>query len=342
VTVLRDDPALRRWARRTVTFSTYAFLLASAWLWAPPLFGIALVVDLVADRRLPRARLVAYAPVYLALEIGGLVAAFAIWIACGTWAGAGRDRFLDWNFRLQCLWARALLGAARTLMSFEIEVEDDELAGDSAPALVFVRHASLVDTLLPAVLLSARHGLRLRWVMKRELLIDPCLDVVGQRLPNAFVRRGSGQAEREIAVIERLGEDLGRSDGVCIFPEGTRFTEAKRKRALERIRTGGDLERLERVRPLAHVLPVRLGGPRALMRAAPDADVLMMGHVGFEGLATLRDVLGGHLVGRTVRVRFWRTSASALPRDDAARTVWLDAQWERIDRWLGETRGEPR
>ena len=36
---------------------------------------------------------------------------------------------------------------------------------------------------------SRRYHLRLRYVLKRELLWDPCLDIVGQRVPNIFVDR---------------------------------------------------------------------------------------------------------------------------------------------------------
>jgi 1-acyl-sn-glycerol-3-phosphate acyltransferase len=85
--------------------------------------------------------------------------------------------------------------------------------------IVLMRHASLADSLLPAVLLGTR-GLRLRYVLKRELLWDPCLDVVGQRLPNAFIRRGSGESDAEIDAIRALGRDLGDDEGVLIYPEG--------------------------------------------------------------------------------------------------------------------------
>ena len=57
------------------------------------------------------------------------------------------------------------------------------------------------DTVLPVVFFALPTGVRLRYVLKRELLFDPCLDIVGQRLPNYFARRGAGATEQEVAGV---------------------------------------------------------------------------------------------------------------------------------------------
>jgi 1-acyl-sn-glycerol-3-phosphate acyltransferase len=324
-----------RWARRAWTFPLYALLLAASVGLLPLLLAAALAADLArgAGRRVPLVRLVAFAPVFLSAELVGLVAALAAWLAGGPWTGASRERFLAWNFRLQCLWARFLLAAARRLFGLGLEVEGDALAAPG-PLVVLARHASLADVLLPAVLLSDRHGLRLRWVMKRELLVDPCLDVVGSRLPNLFVARDAGLGERERAAVARLAGGLGARDGVLIYPEGTRFSAGKQVRALARIGAGPEAARLAGLRALRHLLPPRTGGPLALLAAAPGADVLVVGHVGLEGLATVRELLAGTIVGRRIRVRFWRHRAGDVPRERAAATRWLDARWLELDAWV--------
>ena len=221
----------------------------------------------------------------------GLVASLALWLAGGTWLGAAPTRFLERNFRLQVAWAKALLGLARAV--YGLRIETDLASPGDTPVLVFVRHASLVDALLPTVFVSGRHGTRLRFVMKRELLLDPCLDVVGQRLPNVFVARGTGEAAREEAAIRALAQGLGPGDGIVMFPEGTRFTAAKRVRALERIAAGGDAERLAFAKGLRHVLPPRSRGPLALLEVAPHADVLLLAHHGLEGTSHAAAVLRG-------------------------------------------------
>jgi len=85
-------------------------------------------------------------------------------------------------------------------------VERDPIG--EGPIHLFVRHVSVADTLLAAVLLQHREGWRLRYVLKRELLWDPCLDLVGQRLPNYFVDRGGSDAQREIDGVRALAADL--------------------------------------------------------------------------------------------------------------------------------------
>jgi 1-acyl-sn-glycerol-3-phosphate acyltransferase len=236
------------------------------------------------------------------------------------------------SFRLQVLWASALLGLARRIYRLRIELELAEPG--ERPLLVFVRHASLVDALLPTVFVSGRNGNRLRFVLKRELLLDPCLDVVGQRLPNVFVARGADEPAREEESIRRLAEGLGPREGVVIFPEGTRFTPQKLAAALARVRASGDEARASRVGALRHVLPPRSRGALALLEAAPNAEVLFLAHHGLEGTGHAAVVLRGGLIGRRVRVRTWSIPVSALPGDREARLAWLDAEWARLDRWI--------
>ena len=166
-----------------------------------------------------------------------------------------------------------------------------------------------------------------------QLLWDPCLDVVGQRLPNVFVQRGAGDGASEIAAVRALAADLGVGEGVLIYPEGTRFTPAKQARARAALaRT--DPDRAARVAGLRCVLPPRAGGPLALLDAQPGADVLFLAHVGLEGAATLGHVWRGALIERPARLGSWCERGTDVPRTPAERLAWLDAQWRRMDEWI--------
>jgi 1-acyl-sn-glycerol-3-phosphate acyltransferase len=88
----------------------------------------------------------------------------------------------------------------------------------------------MVDTMLPAHLVANPTGFRLRYVLKKELLADPTLDIGGNRLPNYFINRGAGDSAKETEAVRRLASDLGSNDGVLIYPEGTRYSEEKRLR----------------------------------------------------------------------------------------------------------------
>ncbi len=275
------------------------------------------------------ARLVLFLWVYLAAETGGVVVLGAAWVAS---LGGRRSAWLrDVTWRFQGLWAGALLGAVRVLFGLRLEVKGDDLVAPG-PVIVLIRHASIVDNLLPANLVARPHRIRLRYVLKRELLADPCLDIAGRRLPNYFVRRGTGAAE-EVGRVRALAGGLGSDEGVLIYPEGTRFTPERRARAIERIaeRDASLAARAERIR---HLLPPRLGGVGALLDGAPEADVVVIAHHGFDGLRLISDIWQGGLVGLVVRVRVTRVPRSTVPMEGAARAAWLYDLWQDVDDWL--------
>jgi 1-acyl-sn-glycerol-3-phosphate acyltransferase len=327
------------WGRRAVTIPLYLLLTGLALLVLPFALAGALCVDLARGGSFPAARTILFFAYYLACESLGLVASFLVWLAGGVWGGASRERYLTWNFRLQCAWARWLFGGARRIFGFRVEVVGEDSA-QRGPLLLFMRHASVADTLLPAVLLSDRVGLRLRYVIKRELLWDPCLDVVGRRLPNVFVRRGSDDAPREVELVRRLARGRAGQEGVLIFPEGTRFTPEKLERAIASLARSRMPYLAERARTFRQVLPPRLGGPLALLEECPRTDVVFCAHIGFEGTTTFRELWEGALVGRRVRVCFWRVPGAEIPTDRVGRIDWLYGEWARVDAWLGEQRRE--
>lgn len=321
------------WARRLITLPLYALLCLLLVATLPLLLGIAAVADRVRGGSWPIVRCFTFFAFYLLCEVVGIGASFVAWVATG--GGAARNRFRAWNFALQCWWARTLLHGAERIFGMRLEVEEPPNLG-RGPIILFVRHASVGDTLLPAVLVSDRYGIVLRYVLKRELLWDPCLDIVGNRLLNCFVRRGSGESAREIELVQALMEDLGPQDGFLIYPEGTRFTPAKRRRLLARLAQKGDAAARAQAEALQHVLPPRLGGALALLARNAGADAVFCAHVGFEGAGSFKELLKGSLVNRLVRVRFWRIPYAEIPREAAAQTEWLYAQWTRIDDWIGQ------
>jgi 1-acyl-sn-glycerol-3-phosphate acyltransferase len=321
-----EESVWARWSRRAVTVPLYLGLgtLSLAVL----LLTIVVALGGDAIRRTGHVVTVRCAlglTLYFVCEAAGIIASWVLWIAASLWPGTTVDRTVVWNLRLQRVWARTLFTGATRLFGMRVEVTGDE-AVRRGPFFPFCRHASTLDTLLPAVFASNPYSLRLGHVMKRELLWDPCLDIVGQRTRNAFVRRGSGEREKEIALLRGLGAALGERDGVLLFPEGTRFSPAKRERALAHLADSGQSARLARAQRLHHVFPPRRGGALALLETRPDVDVAFLAHVGFEGAANLNDIWNGKLIGRTIRLCFWRVPSTAIPRTAEGRIEWLDTQ----------------
>jgi hypothetical protein len=179
------------------------------------LLPVALMVDLV--RRLTArtpptvARLAVFIVFYLLAEIVGLVALFISW----WWAAGDARALIASTARVQRAWAGALFGFVRVVFALRIEAEGLD-AVTPGPVLVLVRHASIVDTLLPTVFVSGRTGMLLKFVLKRELLSDPCLDVAGLRLPNHFVARDGKDSAGEIAAVRALADELADDEGVLL------------------------------------------------------------------------------------------------------------------------------
>lgn len=325
----RQESRMRTYRRRAVSGPTFLLGGLLAFALAPVAYPVALGVDIAGRRRMATVRAIAMAHVYLACEAAGMAASAWIWLT----RGSDRERFLERNFRLQCWWAGSLFRAGVRLFGLRVEVEGDELL-PGGPVLVFARHVSPIDNLLPAVLVSDAHGIRLRWVINRSLLRDPCLDIVGNRLPNCFVAAGTGDSEAEIRRVQALGTNLGPREGVLIFPEGALFSPSRLERVLSRIAGSGDERLLARARRLRNLLPPRLGGSLALLEAARGTDVVFLAHTGLEGATEYRNILRGGLIGRTVRVRIWRVPAAEVPPSRDERTEWLFDQWEQLDAWV--------
>jgi 1-acyl-sn-glycerol-3-phosphate acyltransferase len=291
-----------------------------------------MLVDLVRHSRGVALRSAAAITVYLSCEIMGIVASGGLWV----WKRilpVDAERWTDLHFRLEAWWGTTLFQAAVRLFGLRLEVESDADLG-RGPYLLILRHASTVDTLLASALVSRPDGLRLRYVLKQELLRDPCLDIVGHRLPNVFVDRFADESAQEIRRVQALARDLGPRDGILIYPEGTRFSEKKRQRVLERFNQKGDAKMLEYARSLDFVLPPRPGGMFGLLEAAPEADVVVCAHTGFEGAASLAQIWQGALLHQVIRVQFRRIPRNEIPTERDARIAWILEEWQRVGAWV--------
>jgi len=321
----------RRLATIPGVFLGLAALLVGAPLWVPLLAA----VDGVRRRNGASLRTGVLLVWVLACEAAGIAASGTLWL----WHAGGARAPTLWDDRYWALefgWAEAMMRGAQAILSFRIEVEPRGAPPATGPVLLLMRHVSMADTMLPAWLFSRTHGLRLRYVLKRELLWDPCIDVAGHRLPNVFVDRSGHDSAAAVASVEALATDLGPRDGVLIYPEGTRATPEKRQRAARSLAERGDTELAAYAAKLRHLLPPRLGGTLALLDRFAEREtgcVVVCGHTGFEGTTTLRDIWRGTLIDRVVRVRCWTTAVDALPAD---RRAWLLDAWRTLDDWLGE------
>jgi 1-acyl-sn-glycerol-3-phosphate acyltransferase len=327
---------MRTLARRLITIPGYALAFALGLAAAPLWLAAGLLAGLVRRDGCAWLRACAFVQFYLAAELAGLLAAAALWLLrpLARWDDA---RWRALHYRLQHAWGTALFRALVLAYDLRVQVHGarDARLGEG-PYLLLVRHSSAADTLLASALIGGPHGLDLRYVLKRELLRDPCLDVVGRRLAHCFVDRASEDPSAEVAQVRALALELSRHEGVLIYPEGTRFSEARRARLLEQLAREGDAERLAYASGLRCTLPPRSGGTLALLEAAPLADVVVCAHAGFESAGGLGAVWRGALLRRTIHVAFERIPRARVPVERDARAEWLRAVWRELDAWVAD------
>jgi 1-acyl-sn-glycerol-3-phosphate acyltransferase len=313
------------------TVPTHFLLFALVTVLAPVWVIVGGLIDIVrwitGRHHAIAVRIFAFAWWYLFIEVGGLVALVGHWLA----AGFGRDKMTmrEGSYRLQLWWAKHLFGAVVRIFRLTVTVEGLEQAAPG-PIIVMMRHASIIDTLLPNVFVTGRAGIRLRYVLKKELLADPLLDIAGNRLINHFVDR-SGDSVAEVRAVTALAEGLTDREGVLIYPEGTRFTAARRDRVIAGLGER-DTGLAERARRLRRVLPPRPGGSAGLLEFGHD--VVIAAHTGLEPLATIPDAWSGRIVGSHLRIRFQRFDGATIPQTRRGRVDWLFDRWDEVDDWL--------
>lgn len=269
-------------------------------------------------------------------DVCGLLTAAVLWSARGIGLIRSEAAYLKYHFALQYYWGKTILTAVFWLFKLRIDIEGADELGRGGPVIVFMRHVSIIDVLLPASQFFQPLMLNLRYLVKKENLYLPVLDVVGHRLPNVFVDRSGTQRENMRRSIKALVNNLGPRDGVLIYPEGTRYTKARRQRLIEKLENQGDSALLDQARSLQNLLPARIGGAQACFDGAPDADVLIVGHVGLEGAASPKDLWHGVLYDTEVTVRIWRVPVQKIPASLDARVQWLATQWKALDVWVTE------
>lgn len=330
---------LRRVLTVPAVIALAAFLLA-----ATPLVVLAIAF---AVRFLPgrwRAlRLFWFLLVYLVTESVGLFALATLWVLSGFGWKLGSDRFRVAHVRLVGWFVRTLVSSAGRVLGLRLVTEavpDDLVAAPRStserPVLVLSRHAGAGDSFILVHLLVNTYLRRPRIVLKDLLQLDPCIDVVLNRLPSRFIHTGAPADTPVVASITDLARDLESDGALILFPEGGNFTEQRRRRAIERLEEAGLDESAHKARELTYLLPPRPGGAFAAIDACPEADVLFVAHTGLEQLSGPRDLWHGLPMDREVRLAWWTVRSDEIPSEGGARLSWLYDWWEVIDSWIEE------
>ena len=331
---------LRRLVTITGVYAAFLALVTTLPLWAL----VAAAVSARIPGRLRALRLLWFLAVYLGLQVSGIVAAGALWVATGFGRGFRRLDVREVHYRLLDTLLDILMGTAKRTFKLHIDVDapllpdaEPDVDRGPRPLLVFSRHAGPGDSFLLVHELLSVYGRRPRVVLKNTLQWDPLIDLLLNRVPTRFISpnpTAAGVAES----IGVLASDMTAEDALVIFPEGGNYSEGRRLRAIERLEAAGDTELAARARGIRHLMAPRPGGAFAAIDAAPAADVVFVAHTGLEQLSTPRDLWRGLPMDADVRARFWTVHAEDVPDGRDERRDWLYDWWECMDAWVEENR----
>src|SRR5690606_2961409 len=150
-------------ARRLVTIPGLFAITAIYLAVLPVCLAYAAVADVVRRKPMPLLRFHLAMATVLSWHVVGLLAQLAWWIAGARWLGYQPRNWRAWNRRLEGWWGHRLIGFAELFYRMRMEVSGDEELFPG-PVLIFARHTSIIDTMLPLRILEHRHDMTARIV----------------------------------------------------------------------------------------------------------------------------------------------------------------------------------
>ncbi len=328
--------------RRPVTITTWLVMSIACLVLSPVLLGLCWLVSAVSRRPQPLifARLVI---VYFALELATLLACAALWLVSGGGLLMRSAPLQLMHYRLLRWFVHRF--AQRWCALLEIDVpagastEATRALQADRPLLFFSRHAGPGDTVVLIDLLLRRFDRLPSVVFKQSITIDPCVDLIGHRLPHAIL--DTAEPEKCEARIEAVATGLGDRGVLLLFPEGGNFTAQRRRRAIGQLWRKGRRSEAVKAERMTHVLPPRPSGALAALRGNPRADVIFAAHTGLGLAAFPREVWRAAPIGRTLTTRMWLWPAADRPAEPDKQEAWLYDCWRRIDEWVQKQGQEP-
>ena len=308
--------------------------------------------------RVRRSRLLRVAWFGLAWSAGetaALTVSLCLWLVSGFGGRLDTEPYQARNYAVIKWFLDLIYRAAGRACGLSVTVTGPPEAGPAGdrPLIVLSRHAGPGDSLLLIHYLLSVCERRPRVVMKATLQLDPSVDILANRVPNAFLRRGKAKTaearsrtysgfrtgaagSHHADQIRRLAVSLDGRSALALFPEGGNWTPHRWRRAIDRLRRGGRPDLAERAAAMPNVLPPHASGALAAIEACPAADVIFVAHTGLDRLVSVRDVWRGLRADMEIRARWWRVPAASVPRAVSRETqlTWLYDWWQHIDAWI--------
>jgi len=254
-------------------------------------------------------------------------------------AGRARNAMTHWLSSLGELWVSVNKFAVRFYRDMEWDVHMPEGISHKGRYLVFCNHQSGVDILALQHVLNRRAPFG-RYLLKHQLIWVPVLGVAWWALDMAFLRRYSKQ--ELIRNPSLRGKDLENAARACeklkhipvsmmTFPEGTRFTKAKRD---------------SQNSPYGHLLRPRYGGVGQVLYSFDDAlDSLIDVTIIYpEGTPSVWHYVSGQVRKITVHIKLRPIDEELRGKDFRENATakgdlkcWLNGIWEDKEHLIADT-----
>ena len=305
--------------------------------------------------RVRRSRLLRVAWFGLAWSAGetaALTVAFCLWLVSGFGGRLDTEPYQARHYAVMKWFLDLIYRVARRACGLSVTVTGPRETGPGSgrPLIVLSRHAGPGDSLLLIHHLLSVCERRPRVIMKATLQLDPSVDILANRVPNAFLRRAKAKSTsetnrgrrtgtsdpRQVEQIRRLAAGLDARGALALFPEGGNWTPYRWRRSIDRLRRRGRPDLADRAAAMPNVLPPHAAGALAAIAACPQADVIFVAHTGLDRLVSVRDVWRSLQADMEIRARWWRVPAADVPRSVSRDTqvTWLYDWWQRIDAWI--------
>lgn len=299
----------------------------------PVLLLVALIADLATGTKgMRRSRTVALISSLFLVDLAGKLLVVGAWVISPLGTRVERPASQARYSWIMTWWTTALIATISRFVPLSIdmtELDDSLLDGD---AIVVSRHRSILDAVLPAMLFGKRQ-LQVLYTLKEDLRWEPNIDIVGKRMGHVFVNRRPTDLDAELEPIRELANRIDDGSVGVIFPEGTFFNEKRKAQAIRALEKR-DPHHVEAATNMQFLLPPRPAGTLALLEGAPGADVIVLGHVGFEPFGTIKQILAHIGDDHNIVIRAWRYARNTIPTDPPAQIDWLYERWVEMDGWI--------
>jgi 1-acyl-sn-glycerol-3-phosphate acyltransferase len=280
-------------------------------------------------------------------ETAALAAFLGLWLLSGLGGRLNTEPYQARNYEVVTRFLNLVYRVALRVCALTVTVTAPPDAGElgDRPLIVLSRHAGPADSLLLVHYLLSECQRRPRIVMKATLQLEPTVDIMANRLPNALLRKekkqhapgtGINGTRQRTEQIRRLAAGMGARSALVIFPEGGNWTPLRWRRGIERLRRRGRPDLAGRAAAMPNLLPPHGSGALTAIAACPEADVVFVAHTGLDHLVSVRDVWRSLHSDLTIRAQWWRVPTADVPHSAGpdAQLSWLYDWWERIDAWI--------